>query len=182
MVAAEGVAAEGHHVIQNVADVMVAAQPEDLPDSVEIPNLSAWKKPEIDGKVADNVDVLLSLDKQLIYNDLTFEPVREFKLRLDDRMHGVISSSGTFYACLACTLQFHTGTTEGEGHHPVCKDNPEYIRMEEEYLHCLNDKHQTEGQSEMECHSPRPCHGVVLWMTVKMMASCLPRRLTIQKT
>ena len=113
LVAAEGVAAEGHHVSQNAVDVMVAAH---LPDSVEIPSLSAWKKPEIDGKVADNVDVLLSLDKQLFYNDLTFEQVRECKLHSDDRMRGVISSSGTFYACLACTLQFHTGTTEGEGH------------------------------------------------------------------
>ena len=45
LVAAEGVAAEGyhgsHHISQNVVDVMVAAQPDDLPDSVEIPNLYA---------------------------------------------------------------------------------------------------------------------------------------------
>ena len=44
MVVAEGVAAEGHHdshhVSQNVVDVMVMAQPDDPPDSVEIPNLS----------------------------------------------------------------------------------------------------------------------------------------------
>jgi len=112
------------HISQNVVDVMVVAQSEDLPDSVEIPNLSAWKKLEIDGMGADNVNVLLSLDKWLFYNDLTFEQVQEFKLHSDDRMHGVISSSGTFYACLACTLWFHTGTTEGGGHHPVCKDNP----------------------------------------------------------
>ena len=61
VVAAEGVAAEGHHgshhVIQNVVDVVVVAQPEE--------NLSAWKKLEIDGKGADNVDVLMSPDKQL---------------------------------------------------------------------------------------------------------------------
>jgi len=31
--------------------------------------------------------------------------------------------------------------------------------MEEEYLYCLSDKHQTEGQSEMECHSP----GAMSW-------------------
>jgi len=128
------------------------------PDSFEIPNLSAGKKPEIKGLGADNVDVLLPPDKQMFYNDLTFEQVWEFKLHFHDDKHGVISSSGMFYACLACTLRFHTGSEEGEGHHPVCKDNPKYIRMEEEYLHCLNDKHQTElkqGQSGVECHSPR---------------------------
>jgi len=41
-VAAEGVAAEGHHgschVSQNVVDVVVADQPEDPPDSFENPN------------------------------------------------------------------------------------------------------------------------------------------------
>jgi len=157
LVAAEGVAAEGHHgshhVSQNDVDVMVAVQPEDLPDSVEIPNLSAKKKLEIDGEGAYNVDVLLLPDKSLFYNEMTFEQVREFQLHSDDGIHGVISSSGTFYACLACTLRFHTGTTEGERHHPVCKDNPEYMRMEEEYLHYLNENHVMEGQSEIECHS-----------------------------
>ena len=120
VVAAEGAAAEGHHgshhVIQNVVDVVVAAQPEDPPDSFQIPNLSAQKKLEINGMGADNVNVLLSLDQQLFYNDLTFEQVQEFKLHSDDHMHGAISSSRMFYACLACTLWFHTGTTEGEGH------------------------------------------------------------------
>jgi len=82
--------------------------------------------------VADNVDVPLPLDKQLLYN--------EFKLHSHDDKQGVVSSSRMFYACLACTLWFHTGSEEGKGHHPVCKDNPEYIRMEEEYLHLLNDK------------------------------------------
>jgi len=153
------VAAEGHHgshhVSQNVVDVVVAAQPEDPPNSFKNPNFSAQKKPEIEGMGGDNVDVPLPPDIQLFYNDLTFEQVREFKLHSHDDKQGVISSSGMFYACLACTLRFHRGTMEGEGHHPVFKDNPEYIRMEEEYLHCLNDKHQTEGQSEMECHSPR---------------------------
>jgi len=112
------------------------------------------KKLEIEGTSADNVDVPLPPDKQLFSNDLTFEQVWEFKLHSNDDKHGVLSSSRMFYACLACTLRFHTGTTEGEGHHPVCKDNPKYIRMEVEYLHYLNEKHQTEGQSEMECHSP----------------------------
>jgi len=39
---------------------------------------------------ADNVDVLLSLDQQLFYNDLTFEQVQEFKLHFHDDKHGVI--------------------------------------------------------------------------------------------
>ncbi len=108
VVAAEGVAAEGQHgschISQNVVDVVVMAQPEDPLDSFEIPNLSAWKKLEIDGKGADNVNVLLSPDKSLFYNDLTFEQVREFKLHSDDDKHGVISTSRMFYACLACTL------------------------------------------------------------------------------
>ncbi len=72
-------------------------------------------------------------------------------------MQGVRSSSRMFYACLACTIQFDTGSTEGKDHHPVCKENLEYMRMEEEYLCLLNDKPKTElkqhQSSGVMCHS-----------------------------
>jgi len=94
---------------------------------------------------------------KMFYNDLTSDQVRKFKLYSQDDMQGVRSSSRMFYACLACTIHFETGRMEGEDHHPVYKNNPKYISMEEEYLYLLNDKHETQlksHQSGVECHSP----------------------------
>ena len=78
---------------------------------------------------------VLPLGNKKLYLDVTFHQAQEFKLECHDDMQGVRSPSGTFYACLACTLLFDMGSTEGIDHHPVCKENPEYIGMEEEYLH-----------------------------------------------
>jgi len=140
-------------VTQNICDWVAVVELEDLPDPFLHPNMSVNggpttadddvsasssstggnpktevcpKKLEIGRRGADNVDVLFPPNKKLFYNDdLTFDQVWEFKLYSQDDMQGVRSSSGMFYACSASTIQFDTGSMEGEDHHPICKDNPD---------------------------------------------------------
>jgi len=74
----------------------------------------------------------------MYYKGWTFPQVREFKYKSQGNMKGIVTPSGMFYSCLACTIQDQTGTTQGENHHPVCKDNPQYKILEEEYTHILD--------------------------------------------
>jgi len=142
-----------HDVIHDDPDLVAAVALVDAPDNFQHPFLSVdggpastddhvsisssstrdhpkpedWeKKLEIDGTGADNVDVL-PLGNKRLYLDVTFHQAWEFKLECHDGMQGVRSPSGTFYACLACTLLFDMGSTEGIDHHPVCKENPSIL-------------------------------------------------------
>ncbi len=88
----------------------------------------------------DDEDAALPPSNLLYYKEWTFTQVWEFKYNSQGNMQGIVTPSGMFYSCLACTIRYQTGTTYGEKHHLVCKDNPWYIMLEEEYAHLLDYK------------------------------------------
>ena len=74
----------------------------------------------------------------MYYKKWTFTQVREFKFDSQGNMKGIVTPSGMFYPCLACTNKDRFGVHQGEKHHLVCKHNTWYMILEEEYVRILD--------------------------------------------
>jgi len=92
----------------------------------------------------------------LYYLKWTFTQVREFKFDSQGNMKGVVTPSGMFFPCLACTNKARIGVRWGEKHHPVCKHNIRYKILEDEYTRMLDYKikalsmqHQSSAKLEL---------------------------------
>jgi len=92
------------------------------------------------GNSEDDEDATFPPTNLPYYKKWTFAQAWEFKYNSQGNMQGLVTPSRMFYSCLACTNQYQTRTTHGEKYHLVCKHNPWYIILEEEYAHLLDYK------------------------------------------